>query len=838
MTSKNSSRFLLSLMIALGALSFGAAVAQAQTETYLFNQYTLPYQSTPNIPYAIAFASGDFNHDGRTDFALPIIGGTFPYGVQIILGQKDGTLALGGFYTVNGGADQLENIVSGDFNGDGKLDLVAFDITASNYVIFLGNGDGTFQPASVIATGNFETALVTADLNRDGKLDLVTGEFSNGIIQVILGNGDGTFQPPVQYQVTGNIITSIAVADLNKDGNPDVVAIPSGGCPQVLLGNGDGTLQAPFQLVPHFSAYSVAIGDINGDGNPDIVVGEAGSIDVFLGNGDGTFGSPIQTGGNGGYYLTNLVLADLNGDRKLDVVGAGVYSLTVWLGKGDGTFKTPARTFAGGYFNGQGLNALLSGDFNNDGKVDLAVPTSAGTLVSLYSGNGDGTFAAGQVITGAVGSVYKGTVSDDFNGDGKADFVAVNSATGKVEVYLGKGTGGFQTVKRYATGSSPQQVVAGDFNGDGKLDLAVTNQGENTVSVLLGNGDGTFQAQKKFSTGMSPYGIATADLNGDGKLDLVVGTDDNPDVQVLLGIGDGTFQAATTWGDYAGTNTTVAIADINNDGKLDIAATTGSPFGMFDVLYGNGDGTFQPAVDTVIGGGENSIVALPLQPGGLVDVIIGEPGFVVVVPSNAIGGIHVGSSYQIGACTGTALVAGDFNGDGFPDVAVACEAGSSVFLGKGDGTFGTVFNYATSYFPDYSYGIAAADFNSDGALDLVVTHSGSGTIATILSNPVVVFSTARLNFGTVKVGSTATKNLTLTNQSNIKLTVTSITITGAASGDYSEINTCGSALAAGAVCTVTVTFKPTVTGTRSASVTFTDSAVGPARKVALQGVGQ
>ena len=832
----------VAVLLALVTLLIAAASsAGAQNPAYLFNQYTLPYQSTIYTEYGLAVAAGDFNKDGRTDFAVTLA--TSPsgnYGIQILLGQKDGTVALGGLYSATPSSDLLENIVAGDFNHDGKLDLVAFDVNASNYVIFLGNGNGTFQPATVIATGYYESALVATDLNHDGKLDLVTGELYGGILQVILGNGDGSFQAPAQYSVGNGGVGSIAVADLNKDGKLDVVAMEIGGAVQVLLGNGDGTLQSPSALVTNSAnTYSVAVGDLNNDGKQDIVVGELGSIEVFLGNGDGTFGAPLQSmGGSGDYYLTNVAVADLNGDKRMDVIAGGAYSLTVWLGNGNGTFKT-ARSFAGGYFGGQGFNALLTGDYNNDGKLDVATLPENTTLLSIYSGDGDGTLAAGSIVTANPANSYRGAVAGDFNKDSKNDFAVLNDATNRVEIYLGNGGGVFPTIKKFAVGASSQQIVTADFNGDGNLDLAVTNQGENTVSVLLGGGNGLFQAQKKFATGSYPYGIAAADVNKDGKMDLIVGTSDSPtNVQVLLGNGDGTFQAATSWGAYGGNNTTVAVADIDGDGNLDIATSTADPYGGFEVLYGAGDGTFSNVVTTTTyANGEYAMAAAQLQPGGLMDVIFGTPDGVDVVPSSNLGLVGSASFYMANPCIPVALVVNDFNGDGNPDVAGTCETGAILWLGKGDGTFSTVLNYATSYFLDYSYGIATADFNSDGVPDLVTTHL-TGNITTLLSNPVVVFSTSKVSFGNVTVGSSLTKSFTLLNQGQTGLAITSISVTGLAATDYTQTNTCGTSLAVGGTCKVTVTFTPSVTGVRNASVTFKDSAAGPARAIGLSGTGQ
>ena len=135
----------------------------------------------------------------------------------------------------------------------------------------------------------------------------------------------------------------------------------------------------------------------------------------------------------------------------------------------------------------------------------------------------------------------------DFNGDGKADLAVANYGSDNVSVLLGNGNGTFQAAVNYAAGTSPHSVAVGDFNGDGKADLAVANYGSNNVSVLLGNGNGTFQAAVNYAAGTSPCSVAVGDFNGDGKADLAVANYGSNNVSVLLGNGNGTFQAAVNY---------------------------------------------------------------------------------------------------------------------------------------------------------------------------------------------------------------------------------------------------------------------------------------------------
>jgi len=306
-----------------------------------------------------------------------------------------------------------------------------------------------FETRAKQTLGNNEFAIAAGDFNGDGKEDIVTG---GNEIFVLLGNGDGTFQKPTGYLVPGD---SIAVADFNRDGKPDLVVTNlATNSVSVLLGNGDGTFQSP--LISTITDYPtfLAVGDFNNDGKLDLVVVDSPYISVLLGNGDGTFQQPIDNNSFVGGH--QLAVGDFNNDHKLDVVVVGYFGansdMGVLLGNGDGTLK-PSITSPLAFLP----ESVAAGRLSHSGNLDVAVGSYFTGAVTVFLGKGDGSFQSGTTYAAPVGGPI---IFADFNGDGNLDMLLGAGPPAGVDEFLGKGDGTFSPPQFYGSGRGGYPVPA------------------------------------------------------------------------------------------------------------------------------------------------------------------------------------------------------------------------------------------------------------------------------------------------------------------------------------------------------------------------------------------
>jgi len=895
----------------------------------------------------VEMAAADLNGDKLPDVVAYDIGGG--PGIWVYLNHGDGTFNQPeAGPTPNGPGRAPTNFALGDVNRDGCADLVVLD-TWDLADRFLGKCDGTFQDISTyeaFGIGEIGYGIGLADVNGDGRLDIVSsgvfahlfpalGQQSGHLVSVLLGDGQGGFSPPTVYR-----------------GEPGM--------------------------------YSLAVADLKGDGYPDIITAnqDTDSVSVYANDGQGGFGQP--QGGYVGYYVNGVstgvinapILAvpmaakDLNGDGKPDLsILEGTSpgdscgdcdNLGVLLNKGNGIFGQVIHSDLPGTTS-ISVDDLALDNFRNTGLPDLLAvgnQDSMGTpLLSFAPNDGNGAFgpAISSALTGAQGLLGVG----DFNGDGKLDFVAVqgisgtaaNSNSSELTVFLGNGaegfTPGFQTEFNVDSSRYPARVYVGDFNGDGKLDVLVqegsTLEGTlgDDVYEFLGNGNGTFALPKIVLTDAGP--IAVGDLNHDGRPDIVEQVE--PLSTLLIGVPaqyaiylcqpDGSFKLTNTYEPYAGVVDNLdlggpLLADFNGDGNLDIGVYQSAngnaaeePDSYFQILAGNGDGTFTPTYtvfdittlsspqyaadvtgdgradlierdgatssyqvipavsgpalqirlvsDPVVGSNGNVQINLALASSSSTTINLSASDPAITIPSSVTipaGSVSLTVPFQIdstfnpdhvfsiqaqlGTETETAygtrathaaglavnlrnnsltVAAGQTTDDygltvfstggysttvqlycnGLP-AGASCEFGETpVTVPSGGGARTTLMVSTSSSLAPGTYPFTVV------ATDGTVSGQNSPTLV-VVQGPAPEISPTTLTFPMQSVGTTsAPQSVTLTNAGSATMML-SISLGGTSGTNFAQTNNCGGSLAAGASCTINVTFTPTTTGSVDGAV--------------------
>ena len=691
-----------------------------------------------------ALVSGDFNKDGKPDVAVA----NDDSKITVLLGAGQGTFSAP--MTLNS-YGRFTAMASGDFNGDGNLDLVLtlYD-HSQNVVVHLGTGTGSFGNYMLYSAGSLPAALVVGDFNGDSKADLAVANNNGHNISILLGNGAGGFGAATNFGGI-NYPTFVTAGDFNRDNKLDLAVTHSFGL-SVMLGTGTGALEAPVRLNAGFEPRFALVGDYNGDGRNDLLVSTSidgvANISLLAGNGIGGFSEPVNSPIEAGSVPRWLAATDLNGDGKADLVAGLDYtnSILSLFGNGTGSFTVGAR-----WTSGLQPFAGAVADFTSDGRPDV-ITSSPGRLdgngvLSLFTGNGNGSFTAAQSHGLASSPVQ--ALAGDFNGDGRADLIAVIGSCGNdscgqegaVVLKAGDGAGNFRAPTSFRAGKFPVAAVAGDFNNDNRPDLAVlnANEGSNNVAVMLNNGTGGFNTPVNTPISEKPITLAAGDFNNDGKLDLVVGHLTPTLDQVttfLLGNGSGGFSAATistrepffAW----------QVGDLNGDGKADLIASnvadtisgTPSQRGLY-VLLGNGNGTFE-APRQIATIAASKLLLYDFNGDGKLDVAVAAFDYkLAILFGDGVGGLAEPINFPLPQTSASfsslprAMALGDFNNDGRVDVALTNYSNGSIEIltGNGTGGFGAPIGFVSGENPDT---LAVADFNGDGRPDLAVANRGGG----------------------------------------------------------------------------------------------------------------
>ena len=348
--------------------------------------------------------------------------------------------------TFNSGDTSAMGVVLADYDGDGKIDIAVSNTNAKTIAVFLNDGTGHFGSAitTTVTTPATLGLIAGGDFNEDGKADLVLGTISGGdqVNRILLGNGDGTFavQPAIHNSFG---FLSIAVADINGDGHQDLVLGTNGGV-AVSLGQGDGTFIDTISLqgssaLPQGGAFmGISAADFNGDGKLDVVASAtSGYILFFAGNGDGTFAAPVAM--NAETNLTFQANGDFDGDGKQDLLSGFVNGAVIYPGKGDGSFDLTNFEFVYSE-NAANLNggvSVVASDLAGSGKPDaVTADFTTGILQIALNGSLGLNPPVNGIFQFTLGAGLSGVATADLNDDGIKDVVAINNQTGQVSIVL------------------------------------------------------------------------------------------------------------------------------------------------------------------------------------------------------------------------------------------------------------------------------------------------------------------------------------------------------------------------------------------------------------------
>ncbi|CAF4490488.1 unnamed protein product [Rotaria sp. Silwood2] len=724
-----------------------------------------------SLPYAVAV--GDFNNDNKLDIAFANFG---THNVGIFLGYGNGTFIIQTTYAT-GTNSHPYFIAIADLNNDGQLDIAVVNSGTDNLGVLFGYENGNFTQPTFYSTGlNSKPVFIAiADFNDDRIADIVVANNGTSNVGVFFGFTNGTFARQIICS-TGpqSSPQSIGVADFNNDHKLDIaiadkqnnyvrifyefsnvtfasqITYPSsatyGPVGILLYPTGDGS-----------QPYSIALGDFNNDSTLDIVVVNRGTdnIGIFLGYGDGSFSNQMTytTGISSG--PSAVAVGDFNNDSRLDIAVAnyGTSNVGVLLGYDNGTFSNQMIYETG---INSGPNALAIGDFNNDSRLDIAVANYATSNVGVFLGYGNGSFASQLTYSTYERSYPISLATGDFNNDSRLDIAVANYFGNKVGVFFGHGNGSFTNMTSIPTGaySNPKALAVSDFNSDGILDIAVVNAApmEELILILLGNGHGNFSSNGRYETGVqsAPSSIVIGYFNDDSQLDIAVANRGTDNIGIFLGYGDGTFsnQMIYAAGDGFGPISIVAD-DFNEDNLTDIAAANYYTFTVCVFLaFINTSFEYKATCSTGSAARPGAIATGDLTNNGQIDVIVGNDGThsIDVLFRDKNGSFSMKTVFSSDfTFYPVCIVVSDFNNDSRLDIAVANSVGDDVclFFGEENVTFVNYTTYSTGMGSN-PQSIAIGDFNNDYREDIVVAHSGTGSVGVLLNVDSVDFESVRI----------------------------------------------------------------------------------------------
>lgn len=622
-----------------------------------------------------------------------------------------------------------------DFDGDGKLDVAvaAFSDNGGNWISVFDNAGGGLLEQREISVDSYVGAVAAADLDHDGDPDLVVALPSALVVRVLL-NDQGTFVAAGDYPIPLRA-ERIQVADLNNDGWADDLLLLAGvdyDGVAVLLGTGDGALGAAAYYLADQLVTAATLLDFDSDGDLDLALAvnylvASPRVRIYSNRGDGTFlqVGPREVLPSDYGFIYDIASGDWDGNGSPDFALLRFGNMLPFLNTG-GQFLEAGRTNLAVGFG----DRLLVGDLEPDGDLDfvkLGGTYLAGSSIPIRN-DGAGVFAANPALN--LVESHDGVLGD-LNSDGATDLVALTLNTWPyygLSVLLGGGQGTLETSESVALNPALNEYyyncATDDLDGDGNADLLAVSNGVTTNSLALlrnSSGDGTFAEPPEITyAGYGAYDLLVTDMDGDGDRDAVVLHITNPSaVSVQLNRGDGSF---ATGGYYslpigASYSQTIAAGDFNSDGFTDIVAGDGA------VMLNDGLGALVSAGQLIP---EYGVAAGDVNGDGYDDIAaVDWFNYVSLYISNGDGSFVAPLRLTVSGARLNAVAIADFNGDSISDIGLVEYAGADdigsirVMFGTGNGAFGSPERFSLGWYT-FPASLTVRDLDGDQDLDVVL----------------------------------------------------------------------------------------------------------------------
>lgn len=730
-----------------------------------------------------SLALADLTGDRTADI---VTGNELSLTVGVVLSDRKGRVSEAVHYPIASAGEATlyrVEVAVGNLVGRRYPDIVAAGFSRDTLEVFAGQGKGRFAaPIRVkLGTGDEPSSVAVADLNRDGRQDIVTGDGLDQMVSVLFGDGKGGFSAPARFPAAA-FAGRVVVADATGDGHPDILSAGLDAGVSLIAGNGRGKFAAPVLLSAgsEVSVLALAVADVTGDRRADLLTanqagGDAdfatpGSVSVLAGDGAGGFAAAqsLSVGKQTLGRAESVAVADVTGDGHPDIVAGRPVDriLTLLAGDGAGGFADPVDVPG----MGESPDPVAIADVNGDRRPDVVTNVSVGTheMVSILPSDGAGHVGRWGNFDTRLLINAESLVGADFNGDGRPDVASVGTATdgrAKLAVQLGDGSGDLAAPRHVdLDADSATGIASGDADADGTQDLIVVHQkgGENAVSVLLGDGEGGFSDPHRYQIALesqAPHAVAVADLNGDGHLDIATANipyacrPGDPDcsppelgsISILAGDGRGGFGGQIQIEGVAREPYSIAAADVTGDGNPDLIVPH---FGFDDpglrLLAGDGAGGFGAPVHLATDAGPVAVTAVDVTGDKRLDLVSlnHTAQSVSLLAGNGGGGFDAAVHFplyldqDVATCDSGcpwlwpwawALVVGDINGDGAPDIASANTNNGTVTVLRNDGSgaFSGIERVHTGGAPR---AITVADMTGDGKVD-VVTANTEGVVS-------------------------------------------------------------------------------------------------------------